>query len=343
MHKGKRWTGRLLAWMAVAATWLVAGTAAAAATQWKMHMVWVPARVEAQYYQKFVDEVNKQASGKLHIQLFPGATLGVKDVDMLRVLPRGNVIQIAGLYPGYMTRDEPEYAVTLPPGVVPQPEQLDKLAPTLKDIYQTTYDKWGIKLLGFVAHPVRDTHLMCKEPINTLEALKGKKVRVWEKAQADTFAKLGISAQIVGQNDLYMAMRTGVVDCSVYPIHFGLTVSLQEVAPNAAYLFPYVLHPLNIIVSRKAYDALPPDVQQILQNAANKIEQESFAAYLQGQVDKTSEDEWKKKGGTVLAPFPEADQKRFAEASREVWNASSRQAGGKAQENHERVVKALGW
>jgi len=343
MHKGKHWTIRLLACMATAAACLAAGTAAAAATQWKMHIVWVPARVEAQYYTKFVDEVNKQAAGKLEIKLFPGATLGVKDVDMLRVLPRGNVIQIAGLYPGYMTRDEPEYAVTLPPGVVPKPEQLEKLAPTLKSIYQATYDKWGIKLLGFVAHPVRDTHVMCKEPIDTLEGLKGKKVRVWEKAQADTFNKLGIAAQIVGQNDLYMAMRTGVIDCSVYPIHFGLTVSLQEVAPNASYLFPYVLHPLNIIVSKKAYDALPPDVQKILQDAAAKIEKESFDAYLQGQVDKASEEEWKKKGGTVLAPFPEADQKRFADAAREVWNESSRQVGGKALENHERVIKALGW
>jgi TRAP-type C4-dicarboxylate transport system substrate-binding protein len=331
---------RLAAWAAAALMW--AGMAQAAPVEWKMHIVWVPARVEAQYYQKFVDRVNQQAEGKLHIKLFPGATLGVKDVDMLRVLPRGNVIQIAGLYPGYMTRDEPEYAVTLPPGVVQQPEKLDKLAPDLKHIYQETYDKWGIKLLGFVAHPVRDTAVMCKEPINTLEGLKGKKVRVWEKSQADTFAKLGVAAQIVGQNDLYMAMRTGVVDCAVYPIHFALTVSLQEVAPNAAFLFPYVLHPLNIIVSKKAFDALPPDVQKIVQDAATQTEQESFAAYVKGTVDKESETAWKEKGGKVLAPFPAPDQKRFADAAAQVWEESSKQVGAKAVANRQAVVKALG-
>jgi TRAP-type C4-dicarboxylate transport system substrate-binding protein len=336
MHMGKT----LAAWMAVAMMW--AGLAQAAPVEWKMHIVWVPARVEAQYYQKFVDRVNEQARGKLEIKLFPGATLGVKDVDMLRVLPRGNLIQIAGLYPGYMTRDEPEYAVTLPPGVVQQPEELGKLAPTLKHIYQETYDKWGIKLLGFVAHPVRDTAVMCKEPINTLDGLKGKKVRVWEKSQADTFSKLGVAAQIVGQNDLYMAMRTGVVDCAVYPIHFALTVSLQEVAPNAAYLFPYVLHPLNIIVSKKAFDALPPDVQKIVQDAATQIEKESFAAYVKGTVDKESDAAWKAKGGKILAPFPVADQKRFADAAAEVWQESSKQVGAKAIANRDAVLKALG-
>ncbi len=316
-------------------------SAFASEAEWKMHIVWVPSRVEAQYYQQFVDEVNKSAKGKLKITLYPGATLGVKDVDMMRILPRGNVIQAAGLYPGYMTRDEPEYAVTLPPGVIQEPGKLKNIAPVLNEIYTKTYNKWGVDLLGFVAHPVRDTAIICKEPINTLEGLKGKKVRVWEKAQAETFAKLGIAAQIVGQNDLYLAMRTGVVDCAVYPLHFALTISLQEVAPYASFLFPYVLHPLNLIVSKKSMETLPADVQKIVRDAAQRVESASFDSYISGQVDKASEIEWVKKGGKVLPPFPEADQKRFAEASNEVWAVMAKQIGDKALANREAVTKAL--
>lgn len=319
----------------------ISTTVSAAEAQWKMHIVWVPTRVEAQYYQKFVDLVNERAKGKLNITLYPGGTLGIKDLDMLRILPKGNVIQAAGLYPGYMTLDEPEYAVTLPPGVVDQPEKLKELDPALKNIYKTTYDKWGIKLLGFVAHPVRDTYLICKDPINSLADLKNKKVRVWEKAQADTFEKLGIAAQIIGQNDLYMAMRTGVVDCAVYPINFSLTVSLQEAAPNASYLFPYVLHPLNLIASQSAFDALPLDVQKIVTEAASEVEAESFAAYLNGEVDKTSAAEWKTKEGKVLEPFSVEDQKAFAEAAGEVWKASAERIGGKAMENYNSIHKVL--
>ncbi|MEI2416260.1 TRAP transporter substrate-binding protein DctP [Orrella sp. JC864] len=341
MHKGKLQHKVLKALVAGAAALLAAGQSLAAEAQWRMHIVWVPARVEAGYYQQFVDEVNEKAAGKLKIQLFPGATLGVKDIDMLRVLPRGNVIQAAGLYPGYMTRDEPEYAVTLPPGVVQDPARLDAIAPTLRKIYDETYERWGIELLGFVAHPVRDTHILCKEPINTLEGLKGKKVRVWEKSQADAFAKLGVAAQIVGQNDLYMAMRTGVVDCAVYPIHFSLTASLQEVAPNASYLFPYVLHPLNLIVSKKAMDALPEDVQQIVREAARRVERESFESYVKGEVDARSEQEWTGKGGKVLDDFPEADQQRFAQAAAEVWESSAKAVGEKAQANRQAVLDAM--
>jgi len=337
------WTKRIFHSTWLAASLLIGGASVAhAATEWKMHMVWVPTRVEAQYYQKFVDRVNERAGSDLKISLYPGASLGVNDVDMLRILPRGNVIQAAGLYPGYMTRDEPHYAVTLPPGVVSEPEKLPELIPALNEIYERTYDKWGIKLLGYVAHPVRDTQVICKEPVKSLDELKGKKVRVWEKAQADTFQRLGIAAQIIGQNDLYMALRTGVVDCAVYPIHFSLTVSLQEAAPYASYLFPYVLHPLNIIVSKSAYDKLSPELQKILADTAQEIQKESFEAYVNGDVDKTSEEQWKAAGGTVLEPFPEADQQRFAEAARAVWKESAEQIGGVATENYKAVNAVVG-
>ncbi len=308
---------------------------------WKMHIVWVPAREEAKAYQRFVDLVNERAKGKLNITLYAGGSLGVKDVDMLRVLPAGNLIQIAGLYPGYMTRDVPEYAVTLPPGVVTDAATLVKLLPTLTKIYQSTYDKWGIKLLGYVGHPVRDTHIYCKEPINSLAQLRHKKLRVWEKFHVETFDALGVAAQVIGQNDLYLAMKTGVVDCAVYPIGFANTISLQEVAPYAAYLFPYVLHPLNIIVSKKAFDALPPDVQKIVEDSAQEIQKQTMAAYVNGDFDKVATDEFLKKGGKLLPAFSAADQAAFQKAARDVWQREANAVGKKAQENRDAVLKAM--
>lgn len=307
---------------------------------WKMHIVWVPAREEAKAYQQFADLVNERAKGKLNISLHPGGSLGVKDVDMLRVLPAGNVIQAAGLYPGYMTRDVPEYAVTLPPGVINEAETLVKVLPTLTKIYEETYDKWGIKLLGYVAHPVRDTHIFCKDPINSLAQLKGKKLRVWEKFHVQTFDHLGVAAQVIGQNDLYLALKTGVVDCAVYPAALANTVSLQEVAPHAAYLFRYVLHPLNLIVSKKAFDALPTDVQKIVQDAANEVQKKTIEGYVKGDYDKAATAELLQKGGKLLAAFPAADQAAFQKSAREVWEREAKVIGAKALENRDAVLKA---
>ncbi|WP_108662188.1 TRAP transporter substrate-binding protein DctP [Acuticoccus kandeliae] len=334
------------------ATVVVAGTAAfatmadttpaaAADTNWKMHIVWVPARPEAQAYQSFVDTVNAEAGDQLEITLFPSGSLGVKDADMLRFLPRGNIIQAAGLYPGYLTRDQPEYAFTLPPGVIAQPETLQEILPELRTIYEKTYDAAGIELLGFIGHAVRDTHIMCKEPVNTLEELRGKKLRVWEQFHVDVFKKLGVSAQIIGQNDLYVAMQTGVVDCAVYPIGLAITVSLQEVAPYASYLFPYVLHPLNLIASKTAFDALPPEAQQVVRDAAAKAEAASFESYLSGVNDEKALEVFKADGGTLLDPFPEADQAAFVEAARETWKALAEGGGESAKANYETISGAI--
>ena len=309
---------------------------------WKMHIVWVPARPEAKAYQRFADLVNERAKGKLNITLYSGGSLGVKDVDILRVLPPGNVVQVAGLSPDYMARDEPELAVTLPPGVVKDAETMVRIMPALTQIFNQTYDKWGVKLLGYVAHPVTETHIICKEPITSLAQLKAKKLRVWMKYHVQVFDVLGVAAQVIGQNDLYLAMQTGVVDCAVYPVGFAPTISLQEVAPNASYLFPYVLHPLNLIVSKKSFDALPADVQKIVVDAAQQVEKETVAAYLKHELDKVGAAEYLQKGGKVLAPFPAADQAAFQKVANEIWAREAKAISPKAEANHAAVIKAIG-
>ncbi len=47
------------------------------------------------------------------------------------------------------------------------------------------------------------------EPIRTIEGLKSKKLRVWARDQVETFTRLGVAAQIIPQEDMYVAMKTG--------------------------------------------------------------------------------------------------------------------------------------
>ncbi|MGM0743226.1 MAG: TRAP transporter substrate-binding protein DctP [Pseudomonadota bacterium] len=315
----------------------VADTALAADAEWKMHVVFVPARPEAQAAQTFADMVSEEASDKLNIEVFTGGSLGVKDADMLRILPRGTIIQAALLYPGYMSRDKPEYAYTLPPGVAATPEKLEEILPELREVYEDTYDEAGIKLLGFIGHPARDAHIMCKEPVSSLEELRDRKLRVWEQFHVDVFERLGVSAQVIGQNDLYVAMQTGVVDCAVYPIGLAVTVSLQEVAPYASALFPYVLHPINLIASQSAFDALPEDVQRIVLDASTAVEESSFESYLSGEHDEAALAKFYESGGELLDPFSDEDRAAFVETAREVWKELATAAGGKAEQNYQTI------
>jgi TRAP-type transport system periplasmic protein len=316
-------------------------SAAGAEKEWKMHSVWNMQREEAKYFQRWTEQVNARTGNALQIKLYPGGALGIKDVDMLRILPPGNVIQVAGFYPGYASRDVGELAYLLPPGVVDSPQKIVSLLPLLEKIYQGAYTKWGVKLIDLTVPLHSAIDIMCREPVNTLDALRSKKVRVWERHTVETFAKLGVAAQIISQGDLYVAMKTGVVDCAFYVAALAKSISLQEVAPYASYLTPHAIHPHNIIVSQKAWDSLTPKLQQILLEEVAKVHKAQTEAFLAGTWQQEAMKEFVASGGHVIAPFSKADQETFTKAATEVWKKLSEEAGPKATENYELITEAL--
>lgn len=321
---------------------LCAHVAQAAPAEWKMHIVWVPTRPEAVSFKEFVAKANELSEGTLNITLFDSGSLGVKDVDMLRILPAGTTIQIAGLSPAYLSRDVPELPFVLPVGVLPTPDDVLKTQPALDKIYRTIYDRHDIVMLGLVTSPIRTTHVWCKDPINTLEALKHKKLRVWGKFQVDTFAKLGVAAQIVPQNDLYLAMQTGVVDCAIYPLVFGKTISLQEVAKNLAYLHPYSDPPLAVIVSGKAYKALPEKAQKAIADAGAWITKRTAEQLAEGtKLDATATADMTAAGVKILPEFSKADQDAYLKASQDVWLIGAKSVGEKGMANYEAIKATI--
>ncbi|MDX5360805.1 MAG: TRAP transporter substrate-binding protein DctP [Alphaproteobacteria bacterium] len=330
----------------VGAAGLLLGTphvqpAHAADTEWKMHLVWVPTRQEVVSANKFVERVNARTGDKFKITAYTGGSLGVKDSDMLRILPPGNVIQITMLYTGYVARDAPDLAFALPEGVLSSAEDVVKALPVLDDIYEEGFQSWGVKYLGTLISPDKSINIYCKDEVNTLEELRTKKLRVWSKALLDSFAKIGVSGTIIPQNDMYIALQTGVVDCATYYPGAANTLSLQEVAPNWAFLSHYAV-PIPLVVSQKAWDALPADVQAVMTEEADKLVKELADNFLAGNYEVAEGKKFDAAGGKQLEPFPEADQAAFTAAAVEVWEENATQLGGKLEANRKRLADVLG-
>lgn len=309
--------------------------------KWKLHSVFVDSRPETKFAAKFAKLVAERTKGELLIEVYGGGTLGVKDADMLRLLPEGRSLQIAVLQPVYMSRDAPDFATTLPGGALESVDRVAQVQNILLDSYRTAYDKWGVELIGLVGLATRDTHVFCKEPVNTLEALKSKKVRVWERFHILTLNKLGIAAQNIPQNDLYLAMQTGVVDCAVYIGGVATTISLQEVAPYGSYLFPFAISPLTLIASKKAFNQLKPEIQKIVRDTADEIWKESLAAWIDGSAEKEGLKAYQDKGGKMIEPFSAKDQKAFTDAAREVWEELTKAATPAADANRRAILQAV--
>ena len=194
----------------------------------KFHSGLAQTRPEAAHIEEFAKLVKEKSHGCLEVQVYH---------DMLRILKAG-MVDMALMYGEYYKRDAPALASVYAQGAITEADQHLALLPTLRSIYRDAYAKWDIHTVGGVVAPVFDVGLHCKEPVNSLAQLKDKKVRVWSGHLVDTFKKLGISAQVIGQNDMYLALQMGVVYCVYYLSTVAPTVSLQEFTKYEAYLAP---------------------------------------------------------------------------------------------------------
>jgi TRAP-type C4-dicarboxylate transport system substrate-binding protein len=320
-------------------------TAAGAAAQdvtWKLNNNFAPTRGETKLLHGFAEEVGKLSGGKMKIVVHDGGSLNLKDADVLRWLPTG-VAEIGVISASFIGRDAPEINAVYIQGSVGSAAEHGKALPALEGIYREAVKKWGVHPVGFMAFPVFKAHIFCRdEGVNTLAALKRKKLRVWSKDLVETFNRLGVSAQIIPQNDLYVAVRTGVVDCSLYPARLAGTISLQEVAKHASYLFPVAAMPYVIAVHESKWKGLAPELQKAMTEAAANLYERTKKPDNDAAAEAAAQKKLEEGGAKFAADFPEADRKAFLDAAAVTWLDLAKTAGSQAVAWREQVLKALG-
>ncbi|GAA0402065.1 TRAP transporter substrate-binding protein [Cocleimonas flava] len=292
----------------------------------KFHSGLAQSRPEAAHIEHFSELVKEKSGGTLKVDVYHAGSLGLKEADMLRTLQAG-IVDIGLMYGEYYKRDAPALASVYAQGAITESSQHLKVLPTLRDIYQKAYAKWDIKTVGGVVAPVFDVGMHCKEPINTLKDLKNKKVRVWSGHLVDTFKNLGISAQVIPQNDMYLALQTGVVDCAYYLSTVAKTVSLQEVTKYEAYLHPWAASPWMFGVSKKTWDSLNEKQQNALSEAGNQVWNETQKLAVDDERENKAREERITLGITILPKFGENDIKSFVEASSKAWKEMAEKSG----------------
>jgi TRAP-type C4-dicarboxylate transport system substrate-binding protein len=151
-----------------------------------------------------------------------------------------------------------------------------------------------------------------------------------------------VSAQIVPQEDLYVALKTGVVDCALYPALYAHTISLQEVASHASYIYPMASGPYVIGVETERWEATDPAIREAITTAAADLWERTNQYDEDYAKELAARDELAAQGVTWGADFPEEDSAKFLEAVSETWGMLADEAGGNAPAYRERVLTALG-
>ena len=321
---------------------LGASITAVDAAEWKFNNGLPESRNESKQLDTFAADVADLSGGSLKIDVFHGGSLNLKNEDVVRWLPRG-AVEMGLVWANYLGRDAPSLNAVLVQGSVGSTDELLKVLPEIQSIYSEELADWGIVPAGFMALPPLKASIFCKgDPVRSLDDLRTKKLRVWSGDQVDTFTKLGVSAQIVGQTELYVALQTGVVDCAVYPALFAHTISLHEVTDYAAYLYPVAGVPYVLGVSEGAWDDLSDAERDAVTTAASRVWDRTTEYSGAEELETTARAKLAEQGLEFLDDFSEEDRSAFLAAASETWAALAEEAGGKAPEYRERILGILG-
>lgn len=126
-------------------------------------------------------------------------------------------------------------------------------------------------------------HFFSSKPINTIDDLKGMKIRVSNDPIMNGMVQgLGASPTVVSFGELYSALQTGVVDAAEQPIANYKSNAFPEVAPNMI-LDGHTLGAIQVIITEEAWMKLTPEQQAVI------VEAGEYASALNREISEDAE------------------------------------------------------
>lgn len=266
-----------------------------------------PETVGMHQFGKYLSELS---NGKYQVQVFPNSQLGKEDsyIDQTR---RG-IIQMCATGT-QMSKFHPAMAMLETPMLF---DDLDHAHRAMKgktfELITDGFDKKsGIRTLN--AFPLGYRHFYTKKPINTVEDMKGIKMRVPNIPLYTNFAKeAGISGQPMPYAEVAGALDQNVIDGGESPMSDIVAVKMYEITPYITKTkHMLVMH--SLFINDKFYQSLPEQDKKWFNEAAQRAAEDVWQMVKDG--DAAAEEAVIAGGGKVSDPSPEL--KKFIQAAGE--------------------------
>ncbi len=308
----------------------------------RLHNFYPSGRPESQLLERFADAVASASDGRVSVRIAHANGLGLDDATGLDWLARGET-DLAVLWPVFLQKVQAEMRASYLMGSARHLQDHQNALPVLETIDRRILDERGIVLLAALPSPVLHISVFSSgEPVTSIAALKGRRLRVFSLDLEPTFQRLGVDATFIPQGELYAALEAGRFDCTVYPAcHTAWSVPLWRVTRHAAYLFPEALHPYLLCSAPQTWSGLDAADRAALADAAESI----YPAFLRLSLDDTAElsarCNLQAAGLTWHADFSPDDRRRFAGSAVRTWQDASDLAAGRAPTNFRDAMAAM--
>jgi TRAP-type transport system periplasmic protein len=265
----------------------------------------------ARAIERFVNRVAERTGENLQIQTFPSEQAG-NERQMLDAIILGN-LDIAKVSTGVISTVVPEFGVFDLPYVF---RDLNHMMATIKSkVGQDLVAKLearNVKVLFWMEQGTRSFYTASK-PVRAPSDLKGMKIRtIASPVMVDTINALGASATPMGFGDLYLGLKSGVVDGAENAPDAIWYAKHYEVAKYFT-ITNHFRTPVVVVMNKAKFDALPPEYKEIIMVTAQ--ETQDWAGTLYSQVSAALMSSLQKAGMTII----DADEQAFRKAVEPVY------------------------
>ncbi len=213
-------------------------------------------------FMKFKELIEAKTNGRIEVTVHPAGALG-GERDMLEGLVAGTIEMGAsgGLAQTLYT---PEYAVTEETFVFKTQKQVDNYwkGEIGQTVLKKMEDEKGLIVVGTIPRGAR--WITANKAIKTIADMKGVKMRLPDTPNRIAYFKeLGAIPSIIAFPELYMALKTGVVDAQENPLE---TIYNYRYYETQKYLMPSRHHfTMNqYMVSKRWLDRLDPEDRKLI-------------------------------------------------------------------------------
>ncbi|WP_175481836.1 TRAP transporter substrate-binding protein DctP [Marinobacter zhejiangensis] len=296
---------------------------AQAATTWKIQSVWDAGTVGYDLFEDWCNSIEEKSGGELIFRCFPAKAVAA-DNNALFEAVRNGVLQGMNPFTLYWSGKIPAsvFLSSYPAGP-DQPHQWDTMFYSLGMLEKTReiYQKYGLFYVGPIQHDANIIH--SKEPVNSLDDLRGMKIRVPGGMVAEVFQQFGVSTVSLPGSDIFPALEKGTIDAADYvgpAVNYEL--GFAQVTDNILFGPPGVMsiyQPVDLMdltVNLRAWNSLSPELQALVEREVRNYSQLHYLAIQRRNVEAM---ELFAEAGSTVSRLSQEDMERFREAAIPIW------------------------
>ena len=241
-----------------------------AATTWDLPLAWPDGNFHVENAKDFAAEVNKATDGEVTINIHPGGSLGFKGPEMLTAV-RDGLVPIGDTLLIQQVGEAPLLGLEAQPYLVSGFDDLRALHKHFVPALQDVLGQFNQKLLYIVPWPRQ--YVYTKVPIESVDDLKGIKIRTYNKSTTDMFNRIGMTSVQLPWGEVVPSLAAGTIDAVTTSASSGVDGKFWEFLK---YMYPtsHVWSSNIVSVNLDAWNSLSAEHQQAIEELAAKKQEE---------------------------------------------------------------------